>query len=203
MFWQKPFVFLGLLAAVGSTNPTLSKRLDLESLDEEFVFFRADRYVSLGCRVLAGHIVTQHTSLGPMSEYSSPTYCLPWGNTVYSTLLTCANHPFTNRRGAEVIRGKGFNSLGKDKGLPENLSLWDHCKEKGAADGFGNLQNDGYVSTSSDFSVCKEWVEDKIEDTSATIYKIASYENLIGCQLTLGKCTYTCSHSHRRSYERY
>jgi hypothetical protein len=51
----------------------------------------------------------------------------------------------------------------------------------------GNLQNDGYVSTSSDFSVCKEWVDSKIEDTSAPIYKIASYRNLVGCQLTLGK----------------
>jgi hypothetical protein len=43
MFWQKPFLLLGLLAAVGSTAPALSKRLDLEILDEEFVFFRADR----------------------------------------------------------------------------------------------------------------------------------------------------------------
>ncbi|KAH6643540.1 hypothetical protein C7974DRAFT_419162 [Boeremia exigua] len=133
MFWQKPFVLLGLLAGLGSAAPTLSKRLDLDMLNEEFVFFRADR------------------------------------------------------RGPDVIKKeKGFETMAKTNKLPENISLWDHCKVKGAEAKFGNLKDDGYVSTSSDFGVCLKWVTDYIEDPAgATIYKIASDRNLIGCHDTL------------------
>jgi hypothetical protein len=45
MFWQKPFILLGLLAGAGIAAPTLSKRverLDVDMLNEEFIFFRAD-----------------------------------------------------------------------------------------------------------------------------------------------------------------
>jgi viroplasmin and RNaseH domain-containing protein len=75
------------------------------------------------------------------------------------------------------------------------MSLWDHCKE--AVQGFSNKDDDGFVSVSAAFHVCKEWVEDKIEDTSATIYKIASNKNLVDCQATLKQRTYACLlHSH-------
>jgi hypothetical protein len=91
-----------------------------------------------------------------------------------------------------VIKKKGFETMGKTNGLPENVSLWDHCKEKEADASFGNLADDGYVSTSIDIQVCLDWVQDKIENRKGTtIYKIASYTNLIGCQDTLkgGKST--------------
>jgi hypothetical protein len=51
MFWDKPFALLGLLAAVGSAAPPLSKRVqnvDFNSANEKYVFFRADRLVFLG-----------------------------------------------------------------------------------------------------------------------------------------------------------
>jgi hypothetical protein len=75
MFWQKSFVLLGLLAGWGSATPALSKHLDLETQDEEYVFFRADRYVSLTPGALPGYhfvrtVSPQHTPLGSTSEYS-------------------------------------------------------------------------------------------------------------------------------------
>jgi hypothetical protein len=59
MFWQKSFIGLGILAALGNTAPfaflqddlttppnvtdSLSKRLDLDLLDGDFWVFRADK----------------------------------------------------------------------------------------------------------------------------------------------------------------
>jgi cell division septation protein DedD len=98
------------------------------------------------------------------------------------------------RRGPKDIeKSNGFDTMAKTNKVPENISLWDHCKVKGAEAKFGNLADDGYVSTSSDFGVCMKWVTDYIEDPAgSTIYKIASDRNLISCHDTLGKCTYTC-----------
>lgn len=47
MFWKKPFLLLGLLAAAATAAPSsLAKRLDIEDQDEEHTFFRADEYAS-------------------------------------------------------------------------------------------------------------------------------------------------------------
>lgn len=79
--------------------------------------------------------------------------------------------------------------MAKWKKVTPNYSLYDHCKVKGPSDGFKNLGNDGYISTSSDIGVCVRWVLDKLENPKATIYRIASDANLIGCQETLGDGT--------------
>lgn len=80
--------------------------------------------------------------------------------------------------------------MAKWKKVTPNYSLWDHCKVKGPSDGFKNLANDGYISTSSDIGVCVTWVLEKLENPKATIYRIASGQNLIGCQETLKDGTY-------------
>lgn len=91
-----------------------------------------------------------------------------------------------------IKKADGFVTMAKTNDLPENTSLWDHCKVKDAKAKFGNLKDDAYVSTSSDFGVCIKWVTEYIEDpATSTIYKVASDRNLIGCHDTLKQCTYT------------
>ena len=97
---------------------------------------------------------------------------------------------------------RGFKTFAQSKGTTPNYSLWDHCKIKAASASFGNLPDDGYVGTSVDINFCSKWMIEKLEDGNAdniqsTIYKIASDKNLIGCQVTLGKCAnllHTCQY---------
>jgi hypothetical protein len=106
--------------------------------------------------------------------------------------LALTIHSRFSRGPDEIKKDNGFDTKAATNKLPKNLSLWDHCKVKNAKEKFGNRPDDGYVSTSLDFGVCLKWITDYIEDTSSTIYKIASDRNLIGCHDTLKHRTCTC-----------
>lgn len=81
------------------------------------------------------------------------------------------------------------------KNKEPNYSLWDHCKAKEADKKYGNLENDGYVSTTTDIAFSIKWVIEKLDPDNdpplSTIYKIASDKNLIGCIETLKDGQYT------------
>lgn len=116
-------------------------------------------------------------------------------------------HSQISRGPEEIKKTNGFETLGKKNNLPENISLWDHCKVKAAKEKFGNRKDDGYVSTSSDIGVCVKWVMEYLEDPKgSTIYKVASDKNLIGCHDTLKSCTYTsllCSNALQANTDSY
>jgi len=79
----------------------------------------------------------------------------------------------------QIKKAGGFNRVAGD------VSLFNHCN--GVAKGFQSKDNDGYVSTSVEFHVCKSWVVDKLEG-KGVIYQIATFGNLIDCQATLKQC---------------
>lgn len=103
--------------------------------------------------------------------------------------------PQLSRGPVDIKKNGGFKAWSRTNNLPDNLSLWDHCKVKDAKHGFGNLPNDGFIGMTSDIGVALKWVTDKIEETkgSTTIYKIAQDTNLLGCADVLERCKYLCS----------
>lgn len=86
-----------------------------------------------------------------------------------------------SRSPKELLKARGFHTKGHTKGKTEDLSLYNHCK--GASNG-ASRDNDGYVSTTSKYSVAERWAE-KHNGGNGYVYKIAVDEGLIDVQATL------------------
>lgn len=69
--------------------------------------------------------------------------------------------------------------------MTHDVSLFNHCL--GSDESHFNQPDDGYIGTSTSIDFCKGWIEDELRQ-KGVIYEIATYGNLVDCQMTLQQC---------------